>query len=53
MSVGQPGLQGAFAKTEEYGLSFHFTNEVTDKEDTGNDLIYLKFTGLNNYIEQD
>ena len=46
MSVGQPGLQGAFAKTEEYGLSFHFTNEVTDKEDTGNDLIQYSFISL-------
>ena len=30
MSVGQPGIQGAFAKTEDYGLSVHFTNRVTD-----------------------
>ena len=39
MSVGKPGLQGAFAKTEDYGISMHFTNNVIDKDGSGQELI--------------
>ena len=46
MSVGEPGLQGAFAKAEEYGLSFHFTNEVVDIEGTGNEMIQYSYISL-------
>ena len=46
MSVGEPGLQGAFAKVEEYGLSFHFTNEVVDIEGKGNEMIQYSYISL-------
>ena len=46
MEVGQPGLQGAFAKVEEFGLSFHFSNIVKDKEGQGNDLIQYSYISL-------
>ena len=39
MSIGYAGLQGAFAKTEHYGMSFHFTNIVKDIEGTGINLL--------------
>ena len=39
MSVGRSGLQGAFAKTEDFGMSIHFTNKIKDIEGTGNNLL--------------
>ena len=44
--MGKPGLQGAFAKTENYGLSFHFTNLVKDTEGTGIQLIQYSYISL-------
>ena len=41
-----PGLQGAFAKIEDYGLSFHFSNIVKDKEGKGNELIQYSYISL-------
>ena len=46
MSVGTPGMQSAFAKTEEYGMSVHFVNRVTDKEGSGNELIQYSYISL-------
>ena len=39
-------MQGAFAKTEEYGMSVHFVNRVTDKEGSGQDLIQYSYISL-------
>ena len=46
MSIGFPGLQGAFAKVEDYGMSFHYANVVIDKEGTGNDMIQYSYISL-------
>ena len=46
MSVGQPGIQSAFAKMEEYGMSVHFVNRVTDKEGSGKNLIQYSYISL-------
>ena len=39
MSARRPGIQGAFAKTEDYGISVHFANKVIDKDGSGQGLI--------------
>ena len=46
MSIGYAGLQGAFAKTEDYGISFHFTNVVKDIEGTGINLLQYSYINL-------
>ena len=46
MSVGWPGLQGAFAKTEDYGISVHFANNVIDKDGSGQELIQYSYISL-------
>ena len=46
MAVGAPGLQVAFSKAEEYGMSVHYQNEVKDSEGTGNDLISYSYISL-------
>ena len=46
MSVGIAGVQGAFAKTEDYGLSVHFANRVIDKYGNGQNLIQYSYISL-------
>ena len=46
MSVGEPGLYGAFAKTEDDDFHLHFTNIVKDTEGKGGNLIQYSFIKL-------
>ena len=46
MSVLKTGMQSAFAKTEEYGMSMHFVNKVIDKEGSGQKLIQYSYISL-------
>ena len=39
-------MQSAFAKTEEYGMSVHFVNNVIDKEGSGQEIIQYSYISL-------